>query len=87
MLARPSHPWTPPYEKTFSVVVRAKDPDAARELALTVAGYEGRGVYRQFGYKEDQLADEVWLDQDYTRCVALDHGGEPGVIVYDRREG
>ena len=37
-----------------------------RELALTVAGYESRGVCRQFGYKEDQLADEVWLDQDYT---------------------
>jgi hypothetical protein len=53
VLARPSHPCTPPYEKTFSVVVRAKDPGAARELALTVAGYEGRGVYRQFGYTED----------------------------------
>ena len=87
MLTRPAHPWTPPYEKTFSVVVRAGAEEAARELAQTVAGNEGRGVYRQFGWKEDRVADEVWLDQDYTQCLALDHAGEPGMIVYDRREG
>jgi hypothetical protein len=87
VLSRSAHPWTPPYDKTFAVVVRAKDEAAARTLAEGVAGNEGRGIYRLFGYTEDQLADEVWLDRDYTDCVVLEPAGEPGVIVYDRREG
>jgi hypothetical protein len=86
-LSRSAHPWTPPHEKTFAVVVRARNEEAARELALTVAGNEGRGVYRQFGYTEDQRSEEVWLDRAYTECMPLEHMGEPGVIVYDRREG
>ncbi|HEX5467990.1 MAG TPA: hypothetical protein VFW80_02970 [Gaiellaceae bacterium] len=60
---------------------------AARHLARTVAGHEGRGVYRQFGCPEDQWADDVWLDPAYTECTPLAQAGEPGVIVYDRREG
>lgn len=87
MLSRAVHPWTPPYDKTFAVVVRAEDEEAARSLALTVGGNEGRGIYRQFGYAEDQRADDVWLDRAYTECTPLEHAGEPGVIVYDRREG
>jgi hypothetical protein len=54
VLSRAVHPWTPPYDKTFAVVVRAEDEEAARSLALTVGGNEGRGIYRQFGYAEDQ---------------------------------
>ena len=87
VLARAVHPWAPPYEKTFAVVVRARDEESAREFALSVAGNEGRGNYRLFGYTEDQVADEVWLNRDYTECVVLEPAGEPGVIVYDRREG
>jgi hypothetical protein len=52
-----------------------------------VAGNEGRGIYRLFGYREDQLADEVWLDRASTECAPLDHAGQPGVIVHDCREG
>jgi hypothetical protein len=52
-----------------------------------VAGNEGRGVYRLFGHTEDQLVDAVWLDRDYTDCSTLEHAGQPGVIIYDRREG
>ena len=87
VLRRPVHPWMPPYDKTFSVIVRTENEEVARELALGVAGNEGRGIYRLFGYSEDQLADEVWLDRTLTDCVVLEHAGEPGVIVYDRREG
>jgi hypothetical protein len=40
-----------------------------------------------FGHAEDHLADDVWLDQTYTECTPLEHAGQPGVIVYDRRKG
>jgi hypothetical protein len=68
-------------------VVRARSEETARQLGESVAGNEGRGIYRLFGYTEDELADEVWLDRTYTECMPLEHAGEPGVIVYDRREG
>lgn len=68
-------------------IVRARSEESAREFALTVAGNEGRGIYSQFGFPEDQLADEVWLDRNYTQYLAVDHAGEPGVVIYDRREG
>jgi hypothetical protein len=87
VLSRAAHPWTPPYEKTFAVIVRARDEESARVFARAVAGNEGRGVYRQFGYPEDQWVDDVWLDRAFTGCMPLEHAGEPGVIVYDRREG
>jgi hypothetical protein len=65
----------PPYEKTFSVVVRAKERPAARELALGFAGNEGRGTYRQFGYAEDQLAHKAWLDTAYRSASHSSTGG------------
>jgi hypothetical protein len=37
VLARVAHPWVPPYEKTFAVVVRAMDEMRARELARGVS--------------------------------------------------
>jgi hypothetical protein len=79
--------WRPPYEKTFTVIVRARDEESARVFARAVAGNEGRGVYRQFGYPEDQWVDDVWLDRAFTECMRVEHAREPGVIVYDRREG
>jgi hypothetical protein len=87
VLARPAHPWRPPYDKTRAVVVRAVDAEQARRLAHDVSGNEGRGVYRLLGLAEDEVAVNVWLRPEYTDCTPLEHAGEPGVIVVDRWEG
>jgi hypothetical protein len=55
-------------------------------LAQARAGNEGLGIYREFGFGEEEIALGVWLDPDYTACEALAHGGPPGVILVDRRE-
>jgi hypothetical protein len=87
VLARPTHPWRPPYDKTRAVVVRALDADQPRHFAHDVSGNEGRGVYRLLGLPEDEVAVNVWLRPEYTDCVPLKAKGEPGVIVVDRWEG
>jgi hypothetical protein len=87
VLARPAHPWRPPYDKTRAVVVRALDAGQARRFAHGVSGNEGRGVYRLLGLAEDEVAVNVWLRPEYTDCTSLEHSGEVGVIVVDRWEG
>jgi hypothetical protein len=86
VLARPAHPWEPPYDKVFGLVVRAPDEAAARELAHGGAGYEGLGIHRKFGAFEEESAPEVWLDPGWTCCALLEPEGEAGVILVDRRE-
>ena len=86
VLARPVNPWTPWFDKTFAVIVRAIDERSARSYAQGVAGNERRGVYRAFGDLADEVAADVWLDGDYTTCTTLTEDGDPGVLVYDRRE-
>jgi hypothetical protein len=87
VLARPAHPWRPPYDKTHAVVVRAVDTEQARHFAHYVSGNEGRGVYRLLGLAEDEVAVNVWLRAEYTDCTPLLDFGELGVIVVDRWEG
>ena len=66
---------------------RPRDRRAVRALLCPgVAGNEGRGVYRAFGDLADEVAADVWLDGDYTTCTTLTEDGDPGVLVYDRRE-
>lgn len=60
--------WTPWYDKTFGVVVRADTIKLARELASKVAGDEGK---------------EVWLDNKKTTCRKLSPEGRPGVVLVD----
>lgn len=78
MLARPVNPWTPWFDKTFAVIVRAIDERSARSYAQGVAGNERRGVYRAFGDLADEVAADVWLDGDYTTCTTLTEDGDPG---------
>jgi hypothetical protein len=87
VLAREVHPWEPPYDKTFAAVVRAVDERQARGLAQSVSGNEGHGIYRAFGLAEDEVAADVWLRPEYTDCAPLLERGQPGVILYDHREG
>jgi hypothetical protein len=81
VLARPAHPWTPPFDKTMRVLVRAASEGEARRLAQTKAGNEGRGIYQALGLSEDEIADDVWLTSSWTICEVLTSDGEPGVIL------
>jgi hypothetical protein len=87
VLARSAHPWEPPFDKTFGILVRAETEADARRLANEKAGYEGRGVYLSLGVDEDEVAEDVWLDEKWTTCRELEAEGEPGVILVDRHEG
>jgi hypothetical protein len=86
VLAREAHPWEPPEDKVMGLVVRAADEFAARSLAQAQAGYEGAGIYRRFGAEEDEVADGVWFDPAWTTCEKLEHTGEAGAVLVDRRE-
>jgi hypothetical protein len=86
VLARRRNPWRPWFDKVFGLVVRANNEAEARALAQARAGNEGLGIYREFGFGEEEIALGVWLDPDYTACEALAHDGPPGVILVDRRE-
>jgi hypothetical protein len=86
VLAREVHPWEPPFEKVFGLVIRAATEAAARALAQSQAGQEGLGIYRQFGLEEDEAAANVWIDSAWTSCDELEPGGEAGVVLVDRRE-
>jgi hypothetical protein len=86
VLEREAHPWTPPFDKTMAILVRAETEDDARRLAQTKAGHEGQGIYQYWGAADDELAEGVWLGTDWTTCDELVAAGEPGVILVDRRE-
>jgi hypothetical protein len=86
VLARPAHPWTPPYDKTFGVLVRAETEADARRLAQTKAGHEGLGIYQKLGAPEGEVASDVWLDTAWTSCEVPEAAGEPGVILVVRQE-
>jgi hypothetical protein len=86
VLARDAHPWTPPWDKTMGVLVRAKTEAEAHELAQTKAGNEGLGIYRKFGIDEDEVATSVWLTPELTTCDELTAAGAPGVILVVRHE-
>jgi hypothetical protein len=87
VLARPAHPWTPPYDKTFGLLVRAETEMDARQLAQAKAGHEGLGIYQKLGALEDEVATDVWLDPTWTSCDVPEAAGEPGVILVVRHEG
>jgi hypothetical protein len=76
VLAREAHPWEPPEDKVMGLVVRAPDASDARSLAQARAGYEGAGLYRQFGAHEDEIAEGVWLDPAWTSCQELESEGD-----------
>jgi hypothetical protein len=86
VLLRAAHPWEPPEDKVMGLVVRAPDESDARFLAQAQAGYEGAGLYRQFGAQEDEIAENVWLDPAWTSCEELESEGDAGVVLVDRRE-
>jgi hypothetical protein len=86
VLTREAHPWEPPFEKVFGLVVRAEDEAAARALAQGQAGYEGLGIYRELGADEEDVAENVWLEPGWTSCEELESEGSAGVVLVDRRE-
>jgi hypothetical protein len=86
VLAREAHPWEPPFEKVFGLVVRAEDEAGARSLAQSQAGQEGLGIYRELGLGEERVASDVWLDTDWTSCDELSGEGPAEVVLVDRRE-
>ena len=81
VLSRPAHPWTPPWDKVFGVVIRAATEESARALAQSRAGNEGQGIYKRLGASEDEIAEDVWLDPDWTVCEGLLPEGEPEVVI------
>jgi hypothetical protein len=85
VLEREAHPWTPPWDKTMGVLVRAETEADARRLAQTKAGHEGQGIYKDWGASDDEIAENVWLDEAWTTCDELTVSGEPSVILVDRR--
>jgi hypothetical protein len=84
VLEREAHPWTPPFDKTLGVLVRADSEVGARQLAQTKAGYEGQGVYLRLGLVEDEMAEDVWLKPDWTSCDELTREGDSEVIMVVR---
>jgi hypothetical protein len=84
VLARLAHPWAPPFDKTMGVLVRAETEAETRRLAQTKAGNAGLGVYPRLGLSEDEVAENVWLTQEWTVCDGLTPDGEPGVILVVR---
>lgn len=70
MANRADGPWDPWYDKTFGMVVRAKDEQEARALAARSCAYEG---------------EDAWLDSQFSTCVELPKKGESGVILVDHR--
>ena len=58
-----------------------------RQGLKDVAGKEGSRCPPAVRLHGGSVADEVWLEHNYTECLALDNADEPGVIVFDRREG
>lgn len=60
--------WSPWYDKTFGVVVRAESEDKARKLASTACGDEG---------------SKAWLDAKYSSCLRLLDEGEESVVITD----
>jgi hypothetical protein len=84
VLERPTHPWTPPFEKTMGVLVRAETEADARILAQTKAGNEGRGIYSSLGLSEDEVAADVWLAPAWTTCEVLTAEGDSGAILVVR---
>jgi hypothetical protein len=84
VLERPAHPWTPPWDKTMGVLVRAETETDARQLAQAKAGSEGQGIYLKFGLFEDEAAENVWIAPEWTECEVLTAAGEPGVILVVR---
>jgi hypothetical protein len=87
VLSRRAHPWTPSWDKVFGIVIRAATEEIARALAQSRAGNEGAGVYKKLGASEDELAENVWLDPEWTTCEELSTEGESSVILVDVLEG
>jgi hypothetical protein len=84
VLEREAHPWTPPFDKTLGVLVRAGSEVEARQLAQSKAGNEGQGVYSRLGLAEDEMAEEVWLKPEWTSCDQLTAEGKSEVIMVVR---
>lgn len=62
------HLWSPWYNKTFGVVVRAETEEKARKLAATACGDEG---------------SKAWLEVKYSSCLRLLDEGLEEVIIVD----
>lgn len=72
-LRRPKNPWSPWYDKCFSLVVRAHDEAEARFIATNMGG--------------DEVLDgpEAWRDPALSICEELTAEGKAGLILADVR--
>lgn len=78
-------PWNPWYDKTFAMVVRAKDEQHARALAHTAGADENRGSFLNAKSADTQTP---WLQDKYSTCEPLvARVGPAGVLITDHRRG
>ncbi|MFT4274540.1 MAG: hypothetical protein QM578_26420 [Pantoea sp.] len=68
-LPNDNNPWKNPYDKNFSLVIRAESEDHARQLAQDVAVDESHG--------------SPWLYAKYSTCDELSRDGSEGVLLID----
>lgn len=71
-LLKPIKNWTPVYDCTFGVVVRADSEGRARALASKEAGDEGQ---------------TSWMDKRLTTCSELTADGAEEVVLRDFNAG
>lgn len=76
-LPEDDNPWEPWFDKTFVLVVRAKNEAEARLIANEHSGSEVWEPLDREGTRK------LWLDPKYTTCEPLDHDGEPGLVIQD----
>lgn len=65
-----AEPWSPWFDKTFGMVIRAESEERARTIAAENCSEEGRGA---------------WLDSENSTCEELTGDGEEEVIISDER--
>lgn len=77
-LPKDDDPWNPWYDKTFGMVIRAKDEEQARALAHQ----SGSGETYSPGGRGDATP---WLQPKYSTCEPLTARGPIGLILEDHR--
>lgn len=75
-------PWDPWYDKTFAMVVRAKDEQEARSIADSNGADENLGLFSNAKIADTQTP---WLLAKYSTCEPLEARVPAGVVIEDHR--
>ena len=68
-------PWSPWYDKTFGMVIRADSEKEAREV--------GQHKCKHNDECKEGITTEPWIDENYSTCIQLSYEGEKKVILED----